>query len=45
MLGDWIPEKRCVDSTGEFVQEGHYRTCPVCHGKGYLDKHVTTTWE
>lgn len=45
MMGDWIPEKRFADSTGEIVQEGHYRTCPVCHGKGYLDKHVTTTWE
>lgn len=43
LLGNFIPEKTYRDSTGEWTDGGHYETCPVCHGKGYLDKHVVTT--
>lgn len=43
LLGRYIPEKRHVDSTGEYFEPAHHETCPVCHGKGYLDKHVVTT--
>lgn len=45
LYGQYIPERKCHDSTGEWTVGGHYAECPVCHGKGYLDKKVTTTWE